>query len=252
LKNALNYGYKVEVTKGYLYGSDHIFKGFVDKLYTMRRTYLKTDSKNLIIKLLMNSLQGRFGLVLDMVNHSIHDVDLIEDLDDVEEVDDFDNGLALVGQPSRKNTQSFKTKVSFPIAIAVAAYARMYMAEFKIKYKDNLYYSDTDSLILDCELPQEYVGNALGQFKLEYLVEKGVFLGPKLYAIQVIEDGVLKDIVRVKGYKDKVSFNQLFNLLSPHSELVLNQEKWFRSISEGKISVIDTLYTISVLENKRK
>jgi hypothetical protein len=173
------------------------------------------------------------------------------------DITEFDNGYGLSVMPHTRNRdedfdnlKSTLLNVSLPVAIAVTAYARMYMSDFKMKYKDNLYYSDTDSLILDCALPKELVGNELGQFKLEYLVEKGVFLGPKLYGIQVLEDGLIKDIVKVKGYK--VSFPKLLNLLTPDRELVLNQDKWFRSLSKGNISIIDTLYTIAVLENKRR
>jgi hypothetical protein len=225
LKNAVKYGYKVTPHKGYLYESDYIFKHYVEQLFNTRSTYPKTDSKNLILKLLLNSLYGRLGLVLDMMSHSISSVDSIDDLRDVEEIEDFNNGVALIGQASKKNVKALKTTVSLPVAIAVAAYARMYMSKFKVQYQDNLYYSDTDSLILDCKLPQDIIGNQLGQFKLEHLVEKGVFLGPKLYGIQVLENGIIKDIVRVKGFKNKVSFAQLLDLLTPNRDLVLNQDK---------------------------
>jgi hypothetical protein len=54
----------------------------------------------------------------------------------------------------------------------------MVMAEYKMRYQDHIYYSDTDSIILDCPLPDHMVGNKLGQFKLEYKVSEGIFLAP--------------------------------------------------------------------------
>jgi len=44
-------------------------------------------------------------------------------------------------------------EVSTPIAVFTTAYARILMSEIKIKYAKNLFYSDTDSFYLDCELP---------------------------------------------------------------------------------------------------
>ena len=61
----------------------------------------------------------------------------------------------------------------------------MFMAEYKMKYSNNLYYSDTDSLVLDCKLPEDLVGPNLGQFKLEYQASEGVFISPKVYALKL-------------------------------------------------------------------
>ena len=55
-------GYKFEVLKGYKFQKDNIFRSYVERLYTIRTTYDKTDPMNLIAKLLMNSLYGKFGM----------------------------------------------------------------------------------------------------------------------------------------------------------------------------------------------
>jgi DNA polymerase type B, organellar and viral len=62
LKNALNFGYQITIEKGYLFERANIFKGFVDDLYSMRTSYLKSDPRNYIAKILLNSLYGRFGM----------------------------------------------------------------------------------------------------------------------------------------------------------------------------------------------
>lgn len=41
---------------------EYIFTEFVDTLYSLRMSFNKQDPKNLICKLLLNSLYGRFGL----------------------------------------------------------------------------------------------------------------------------------------------------------------------------------------------
>ena len=98
-------------------------------------------------------------------------------------------------------------KVSISIASAVTAYSRVYMSQFKNNYMYNLYYSDTDSIFIDKYLP---TGNELGQFKLEYVLKEGLFLGPKIYAGITNDD---KYICKIKGYKkpNEVSFNDLLH-----------------------------------------
>ena len=57
---------------------------------------------------------------------------------------------------------------SISIAAAIAAYSRMIKYEHKINNKDHIYYSDTDSLILDKPLDDYLVGKDLGKFDLEF------------------------------------------------------------------------------------
>jgi len=106
-----------------------------------------------------------------------------------------------------------RMEISTPIAIFTTAYARILMSEYKIKYQDNLYYSDTDSLVLDCKLSEDQVGTGLGLFKLEHEVDEGVFISPKVYALSN-KDG--STVIKVKGLKDadkKISLDDLKALI---------------------------------------
>lgn len=58
---------------------------------------------------------------------------------------------------------------------------------------NTLYYSDTDALILENELSKNIVGNNLGQSKLKAVIEKGIFIRPKLYSYYTNE-GILKKV----------------------------------------------------------
>jgi hypothetical protein len=62
LYNAKKYGYKFEVLWGYTFQKGYIFNEYVDNLYSLRLKYPKSDPMNLISKLLLNSLYGRFGM----------------------------------------------------------------------------------------------------------------------------------------------------------------------------------------------
>lgn len=60
--NAMRFGYTFEVIRGYKFRSEVIFKEFIEKLYNLRLQYSKDNPLNLICKLLMNSLYGKFGM----------------------------------------------------------------------------------------------------------------------------------------------------------------------------------------------
>lgn len=62
MRNALKYGYKFKVLYGYLFKKGYIFNEFITKLYEFRNVYTKDNPLNLINKLFMNSLYGRFGM----------------------------------------------------------------------------------------------------------------------------------------------------------------------------------------------
>jgi hypothetical protein len=49
-----------------------------------------------------------------------------------------------------------------------------------------------------------------------------------------------------------LSFHDFKKLLSKNSLLTRIQEKWFRKISEGKITILEQIYTLKVTDNKRK
>jgi hypothetical protein len=58
----------------------------------------------------------------------------------------------------------------------------------------------------------------------------------------------------VKGSKQNhgVTVAYLESLLTKDTTIELNQEKWFRNITESLINIRSTLYTLKVTENKRQ
>jgi len=72
LKFAESYGYSFEIIEGYHYPkSANIFKTYVETLYSLRKTYHKSDSRNYVCKLLLNSLYGRFGMSPTIMEYKI-------------------------------------------------------------------------------------------------------------------------------------------------------------------------------------
>ena len=218
--NALK-DYKIKLIRGYYFDKTDIFSGFVDELYALRLSYPKGTAMNFTCKLFMNSLFGRFAMnpILtsqkfinkdDLVNYQIKDFIDLEDegyfitYNDISRTTKFDNSIS--------------------ISRAVTAYSRVFRSNFKNRKDFNLYYSDTDSIFIDKELA---VRNNLGEFKLEYTLKEGLFLGPKVYG--GITDSE-RYLCKVKGYKDSklIPFEGLKSLLIKISILELKQNKWFR------------------------
>ena len=111
----------------------------------------------------------------------------------------------------------------------------------------------TDSIVIDTQLPNEFVGNALGQLKLEYIIKKAVFLAPKVYGL-ITNEGV--EIIKVKGVKSEnlkdFHISDLESLLFNDTSLELNQDKWYKKMFEGQITIQDVAYTLKVTSNKRQ
>ena len=102
------------------------------------------------------------------------------------------------------------------------------------------------------DLPSELIGNELGKFKLEYIFKEVVMLGPKLYMGVTTDD---KIIAKVKGYKNhqNITFDDFKSLLKKDAlPLELHHDKWFRSLSNGEITIKDQVYNLIKTENKRE
>jgi hypothetical protein len=97
-------------------------------------------------------------------------------------------------------------------------------------------------------LPSNMIGKNLGQWKLEDIIKEAVFICSKVYGY-INSDN--KEIVKAKGYKNKITFIQLKSLLEFNKKLALPQEKWYKSIDEGTITIKDQLYTLQVTSSKR-
>ena len=192
---------------------------------------------NYISKLLMNSLYGRFAMKNIKNNYSFLDksefLKLLQNSNiEIENYIDLHDSLFVnYVDNSELNNES---KSSISIASAVTAYSRSYMYNIIKDNIQNIYYSDTDSLYLDRELPKELVdSNELGKFKLEYIFKNSVYLGPKIYA------GITSDndyICKIKGFKNSIDFDLMKSLLIKDKTLNLQHIKWFRSLVNSNIT----------------
>jgi hypothetical protein len=274
MDNAVKLGYQFEIFKGYQFETGDLFSSYVNKMYNLRLEYESGSAMNLIAKLLMNSLYGKFGMRLVSTRLDIYNVannqglqeftNMIESLG--ETVEDYikidDNYIilrdAILDVKSKVNYSDSDSDfyhgqdVNIAIASAITAEARIFMSKFKNNPNFKLYYSDTDSIVIDAELSESAVGSALGQLKLEYIINNAVFLAPKVYGF-ITESG--DEVIKVKGIKENVAstlnINDLEDLLVKDSTREFTQEKWYKKLIEGEITISDIAYTLKVTSNKR-
>jgi hypothetical protein len=140
----------------------------------------------------------------------------------------------------------------------------MIINEFKLlafSLELDIFYSDTDSLVVNGPLPPEVCDSAkLGQLKLEHTFREGIFAAPKIYYLE-LDDGTT--VTKCKGYgpvrrtyaatgSGKLSKAQYLDLLEGNS-LDLTVTKWVRSLKDSSIQIKrNTPYAINFSFNKRQ
>jgi len=143
LKNAQKYGYTFEILWGYTFEKGFVFKDYVNDLYNLRLQYPKSDPMNLICKLLLNSLYGRFSMddsftstkIISKTEYLEFEGKYKEGIKDLIELGD--NYLVQYINPKEEIKTMLDSgrethNVNISIAAAVTAYARIHMSQFKI------------------------------------------------------------------------------------------------------------------------
>lgn len=128
------------------------------------------------------------------------------------------------------------TDVSIAIASAVTSYARINISKTKLDIlKKGLFYSDTDSIVTNIPLDDRLVGNALGQYKLEYTIQKAYFISSKTYCL-ILKCGT--PIIKAKGVNnhklDEIDFISIYkgkNVETVRSESLRDFSQGFVNIS---------------------
>jgi hypothetical protein len=69
--NAMKFGYKFKILRGYLFEEANIFSEYVDYLYKLKVNSPPKSPDYIISKLLLNTLYGRFGMNPHMESHLI-------------------------------------------------------------------------------------------------------------------------------------------------------------------------------------
>lgn len=280
VKNSLQYNCKIIKIHKICHFKDKyiIFDKYIDEMYTKRLENINNNTNNLMYKLLMNSLYGRFGIrntitktnikdkskewlynVLYSIENPFIDNNLItysynqeyilylkENINNMNYTKD--NKEIILNEINKILIEFDKTNNAIQISSAISAYARIYIINIiynHIKEGGNIYYYDTDSIHTDKPLNNNLISqNELGKFKLEKIIKEGYYLSPKIYAIL---DNNNNTTIKFKGLnleniKD-INFNwfkEKYNSKEPFKTIILRNIK--KCLHDLKIIKTNTIY----------
>lgn len=132
------------------------------------------------------------------------DIEKIKHNYDIKNIEYLGNKMYTIRCVKRNNNRkdlyknSIDTETAVQIASAITAEARIFMYPFKNLNSNTCYYTDTDSVFLEKPLNSEFIGENLGEFKLEYKINKAYFIAPKVY--YVYKEDLTEKFV-IKGLK---------------------------------------------------
>lgn len=265
LKYAASLGYKVYPINARIFDRmESPFKRFVYDIYSKRLEAKAKGQKALdfILKMILNSLYGRFGInpesttsiilsTKESIDFSLKNEGFIQKYPLGEDywLVSFKNLRCkdLLGDSSNRPAYA-----AVQISAAVTAYARIRMHPFISR--DDCYYTDTDSVVVENPLPEEEVSpTELGKFKYEYFVEKGIFLAPKSYMLRLPK--VVKAITKFKGAgKDQADEEWFINQLAhPEAKKEISYvQKFSRNWRELLVQEKIATYTMGLDSKKRE
>ena len=181
---------------------------------------------------------------------------------DVSNVIDLSNGKELISFLDNNKQSDFEPvrNISIVIAMAISAYGRIHMSQFKNKVDYDLYYTDTDSIFINKPLPKNFTDDKLGSMKLENIFDEAIFIAPKVYG-GVISNSVTKpnlnnSILVIRGLnlteKESINYFTVKQIMKRDGKIRLKQDKWYRDISNSTIKVTREIFTIMKTDNKRE
>jgi hypothetical protein len=220
LTQAISYGYKAEIIAGIDFpeskkvDSENLFEPFVSHFFS-KKANAKDSLERTIAKLTLNSLYGKFGqkdissrirLVtqeeaekLVKKYHYTYLSEICKDKILIKYGSKLNEKLRrLYKEDETDKDVSYLSKErgvvsAVQISSRISALARVSINKFKNMEGNILYYSDTDSLVLEKPLDENLIGPGLGQWKLEAQIKLGIFVRPKLYYYET-ENGDIKKV----------------------------------------------------------
>lgn len=276
LKVAKFYGYKFKILRGVSYNKKKIFVDIIDKFYNLRCQYTKNSPINIILKLLMNSLYGRFGMkgslpVTQIVNEQEYNKiqAIYEVLDQtvlnnkiivvfiekpvIEKLNLLRNSNLISEKEYFKLKNSSSKKPLFTpvqIASAITAYARIIIHKYKSDPNNKIYYSDTDSIFSKYPIHKRYLSDKkLGFMKECNKVKEAFFVAPKVYACIYNQ----KFDVKCKGVnKGLVTYNDIKALYNGETRFFTNSLMFKKDYKKYIISKVEQKLNITGKFLKRK
>lgn len=200
LRKALELGYEIiELGETIYYKKTfYPFKEYVLDMYEKRLEQKKKGSpQELVYKLLLNSLYGKFGQK-EISKTEFYNIDSLEP----KVLEEIRNDPLVMYHDDHNAVKTEKMICDAPYVLPIlpsytTAYARLILYDYIIKH--NAVYCDTDSIATYDTLEES---KELGGMKIEYDIVEGIFVKPKMYYIKTPK----KTIIRLKGVPKRILY----------------------------------------------
>ena len=116
-----------------------------------------------------------------------------------------------------------------------------------------LYYTDTDSIFIDKELPQELIGNELGLMKDELkggIIKKAYFLGIKKYGY--IDNNELVHSVFSGVERNSLTWDEIEQIDNGLTIVKTSPPRFFKNIHNLNINIENNLETSIVFKTRKQ
>lgn len=238
IRKALSLGYKIiKYHNAYIYFRNcSPFKDYVDKLYGLRMYYKSiNDPREIIIKLMLNSLYGKFAQKTDYREFILHESKVTLEMIEESLTTKRSNEFFILRKPYKK----IPYFVNPILSIYTTAYARDKL--FNV-LNNNVLYCDTDSIFTPSEMD---FSKDLGDLKLEFKINNGILVKPKMY--------IIDEVVKCKGVSrcDVNIFNKLLN----SDKIFIRKFAKFKECGVRGFKynqVIHKAFSVDLEDNKRK
>ena len=223
IRKAITLGYRLDTIEETLYYKKtfYPFKEFVLDMYKKRNELkAKNDPREIVYKLVMNSLYGKFAS-----KHLTETIFFNKENLDNEGLEAVKNNPATIMKDDNNgmiiNKKICNEAYVLPILSSyTTAYARIKLYDYLVNY--NGIYCDTDSIVTSRIIPES---DELGKMKVDYDIIEGILVKPKMYMFKILKKGKVEEIIKLKGIPKKVIFN--------NEEIKINKEV-FLSILDGQ------------------
>lgn len=193
LRYAEECGVRVQVHGGVIYTRERPFADFVERVY--REKAVAKGARRQFCKLLLNGAYGKFGERPERTDLRVFPTrgDMLAYA--------WEHALTPVGERCGTTERfEYPRHTNYALAAYVTAYSRILLHR-ALSAADRPAYCDTDSVhAARGSLPQEFVGEGLGQLKLELESCRGEYYAPKIYRIV---DAAGKRHYATKGFSIK-------------------------------------------------
>lgn len=213
------------------------FKDFINDMYGLRQMYMNdnNDAMAFVIKIVMNSLYGKFGQRYDDKSEYIH-VDRML-FDDIKKYPDLDREGNYFIVKKQRSPSCF----CIPIwAAYTTAYARIKLHDACIMY--NPIYVDTDSIMTKSIISSS---SDLGRLEFKMSISSGIIVKPKCYMINKKP--------KIKGVGKILTSAEFIAIMSDSRITYRHFMRFSESVRRGFIpnQIVDVMKTIDLEDNKR-